>query len=322
MNFVLSSDHGYKIAVILNEFGDSMDIERSQLTTNDANDTPVEDWLELRNGCLCCSVKDAGVKAIETLMERKGKFDYILLETTGLADPGPIAGMFWLDDELQSDLFLDGIVTVVDAKFGASMIGQDQLSPHAGNEFYKQIAAADRILLNKMDLAAPEDVQRLKLYLNEMNALAPIVTSERSQIPSLKFMLDIKAYSFEGEDVQKKMASLSTSHHHPDPLMASIYLTVPCETPINLNRCEEWFQELLWEKKVPGTETKVEVVRLKSMLYTEENEWHVVQGVCELYEIQKIKTPAEPQSHSRIVLIGKGLDIGELDKSLKSCLKN
>lgn len=75
-----------------------------------------EEWLELRNGCLCCSVKDNGVKAIENLMEKSGAFDYILLETTGLADPVPIAGMFWLDDELGSQIALDGIVTLVDAK--------------------------------------------------------------------------------------------------------------------------------------------------------------------------------------------------------------
>uniref|UniRef100_A0A672RM21 COBW domain containing n=1 Tax=Sinocyclocheilus grahami TaxID=75366 RepID=A0A672RM21_SINGR len=77
-----------------------------------------EEWLELRNGCLCCSVKDNGLKAIENLMEKKGKFDYILLETTGLADPGAVASMFWVDAELGSDVYLDGIVTVIDAKYG------------------------------------------------------------------------------------------------------------------------------------------------------------------------------------------------------------
>ena len=75
-----------------------------------------EEWLELRNGCLCCSVKDNGVQAIENLMAKSGAFDYILLETTGLADPIPIAGMFWLDDELGSQITLDGIVTMIDAK--------------------------------------------------------------------------------------------------------------------------------------------------------------------------------------------------------------
>uniref|UniRef100_A0A3Q2CV16 COBW domain containing n=1 Tax=Cyprinodon variegatus TaxID=28743 RepID=A0A3Q2CV16_CYPVA len=82
-----------------------------------------EEWLELRNGCLCCSVKDNGLKAIENLMEKKGKFDYILLETTGLADPGAVASMFWVDAELGSDVYLDGIVTVIDAKYGLQVSG-------------------------------------------------------------------------------------------------------------------------------------------------------------------------------------------------------
>merc|ERR1712093_538226 len=99
---------------ILNEFGDSIDIEKS-LTVNKGGEK-VEEWLEVGNGCICCSVKDSGVNAIESLMEKKGAFDYILLETTGLADPGNIAPLFWVDEGLGSTIYLDGIVTLVDAK--------------------------------------------------------------------------------------------------------------------------------------------------------------------------------------------------------------
>uniref|UniRef100_A0A671KJN1 COBW domain containing n=1 Tax=Sinocyclocheilus anshuiensis TaxID=1608454 RepID=A0A671KJN1_9TELE len=101
-----------------------------------------EEWLELRNGCLCCSVKDNGLKAIENLMEKKGKFDYILLETTGLADPGAVASMFWVDAELGSDVYLDGIVTVIDAKYGMQVSCCSIL----------QIALADLAIINKTDL--------------------------------------------------------------------------------------------------------------------------------------------------------------------------
>merc|ERR1711939_29658 len=114
MNYILNEQHGKKIAVILNEFGDSIDIEKS-LTVNKGGEK-VEEWLEVGNGCICCSVKDSGVNAIESLMEKKGAFDYILLETTGLADPGNIAPLFWVDEGLGSTIYLDGIVTLVDAK--------------------------------------------------------------------------------------------------------------------------------------------------------------------------------------------------------------
>ncbi|POI33512.1 hypothetical protein CIB84_002736, partial [Bambusicola thoracicus] len=131
LNYILTEQHSKRIAVILNEFGEGSALEKS-LAISQGGEL-YEEWLELRNGCLCCSVKDNGVKAIENLMQKRGKFDYILLETTGLADPGSshctktgqgnrctgaVASMFWVDSELGSDIYLDGIVSVVDAKHG------------------------------------------------------------------------------------------------------------------------------------------------------------------------------------------------------------
>ncbi|CAG8497933.1 6819_t:CDS:2 [Diversispora eburnea] len=112
LNYILTKQHGKRIAVILNEFGE---IEKAMSVAQGGE--LFEEWLELDNGCLCCSIKDNGVKAIENLMQKKGKFDYILLETTGLADPGPICSIFWLDEDLGSDIYLDGIITLVDAKY-------------------------------------------------------------------------------------------------------------------------------------------------------------------------------------------------------------
>merc|ERR1719356_1302381 len=114
LTYILTEQHQKKIAVILNEFGTESADEKSM--SIGSNGELYSEWLELRNGCLCCSVKDNGVKAIENLMEKKGKFDYILLETTGLADPAPVASIFWLEDELGADVYLDGVVTVVDSK--------------------------------------------------------------------------------------------------------------------------------------------------------------------------------------------------------------
>lgn len=104
-----------RLAIILNEFGDSSVIEKS-VTIQDQDDS-VQEWLDIGNGCLCCTVKDNGVTAIENLIENsKDKIDYILLETTGVADPAPIAKMFWLDEGLASNIYIDGVVTVVDAE--------------------------------------------------------------------------------------------------------------------------------------------------------------------------------------------------------------
>uniref|UniRef100_A0A8C7KJ41 COBW domain containing n=1 Tax=Oncorhynchus kisutch TaxID=8019 RepID=A0A8C7KJ41_ONCKI len=142
LNYILTEQHNKRIAVILNEFGEGSALEKS-LAVSQAGEL-YEEWLELRNGCLCCSVKDNGLKAIENLMQKKGKFDYILLETTGLADPGAVASMFWVDAELGSDIYLDGIVTVIDAKYAM------------------QIALADLTIINKTDLVNGEELNHLR----------------------------------------------------------------------------------------------------------------------------------------------------------------
>nr|XP_054533331.1 zinc-regulated GTPase metalloprotein activator 1B isoform X11 [Pan troglodytes] len=124
LNYILTEQHSKRVAVILNEFGEGSALEKS-LAVSQGGEL-YEEWLELRNGCLCCSVRDNGLRAIENLMQKKGKFDYILLETTGLADPGAVASMFWVDAELGSDIYLDGIITIVDSKYGLKHLTQEK----------------------------------------------------------------------------------------------------------------------------------------------------------------------------------------------------
>ncbi|KAA3672365.1 uncharacterized protein DEA37_0008421, partial [Paragonimus westermani] len=166
LNYILTQAHGKRIAVILNDFGEGSALESSVSIKQQTGDM-FEEWLELRNGCLCCSLKDPGVKAIESLMKKRGDFDYVLIETTGLADPGlciffnyflssmftgPIAAIFWMDDSLCSQLYLDGIVTLLDSKYCL-----DQLNdrfPGKTNDCERQIALADVLILNKTDLVS------------------------------------------------------------------------------------------------------------------------------------------------------------------------
>ncbi|XP_054955999.2 zinc-regulated GTPase metalloprotein activator 1A-like isoform X13 [Pan paniscus] len=124
LNYILTEQHSKRVAVILNEFGEGSALEKS-LAVSQGGEL-YEEWLELRNGCLCCSVKDSGLRAIENLMQKKGKFDYILLETTGLADPGAVASVFWVDAELGSDIYLDGIITIVDSKYGLKHLTEEK----------------------------------------------------------------------------------------------------------------------------------------------------------------------------------------------------
>ncbi|KAK6642660.1 hypothetical protein RUM43_004162 [Polyplax serrata] len=269
LNYVLTQKHNKKIAVILNEFGEGSALEKSLAVSQD--ETLYEEWLELRNGCLCCSVKDNGVKAIENLMKKKGKFDYILLETTGLADPGPIASIFWLDKELGSDIFLDGIVTILDARHGLTQLGaapmetkgQDDQEFGKFNEAIRQIALADLVIINKVDLIGEEVLNCLKEEVRKINSHSKILLAERCEV-DINEILDIRAYSsFSQNELIEKAATegLGDAHH-----LDSKVTTVTLDVPISLTRdaLKRFLSKLLWEKMTEGESgLKSVVLRLK-----------------------------------------------------------
>ncbi|KAM0350284.1 hypothetical protein ACHAPU_003451 [Fusarium lateritium] len=214
LNYILTAQHGKKIAVIMNEFGDSLDIEKS-LTVN-KGDEKVEEWLEVGNGY-------TGVNAIESLMSKKGAFDYILLETTGLADPGNLAPLFWVDDGLGSTIYLDGIVTLVDAKNILRSLDDPKGIVEGHDDHghgpvmttaHVQISHADVIVINKADMVTEAELNQVKERIQSINGLAKIHVTERSVVPQLEgFLLDLHAYEqFDESDANVK------GHSHLDPV--------------------------------------------------------------------------------------------------------
>ncbi|RUS17318.1 CobW/HypB/UreG, nucleotide-binding domain-containing protein [Endogone sp. FLAS-F59071] len=247
LNYIMTEKHEKRIAVILNEFGDSSDIEKA-LSVSDKG-TLYEEWLDLKNGCLCCSVKDNGVQAIESLMLKRGRFDYILLETTGLADPGPIASIFWMDDALGSQIYLDGIVTLVDAKYIEKHIGEETKDGSI-NDAVKQIAIADRIIINKTDLIDEVALDQLERDVRFINAAAQIVRTQRSKVP-LDFILDIKAYDSKSlPDVNVADSLVDGRSRHMDQSVQTICIQFRQHTT-DVSRLERWIQTLLWDKVIP-----------------------------------------------------------------------
>ncbi len=167
LNHLLSRNHGHKCAIIINEFG-SISIDHQLVVGVD------EEILELNNGCLCCRVRGDLVKSLNDLFQRQKRFDYVLIETTGLADPSPIVHTFKASD-LADRLRLDGIVTVVDARHFEKELGD-------GPEPAQQIAFADVILLNKTDLVPADNLATLEARIRKMNALATVHRTQNSQI--------------------------------------------------------------------------------------------------------------------------------------------
>ncbi|KAI9058447.1 cobW-domain-containing protein, partial [Trametes sanguinea] len=345
---ILTERHGYRIAVIMNEFGDTA-MKLAKTINVSSPDDPTqqsEEVLELANGCLCCSIKDTGAAAIEKLMQRKGAFDHILLETTGLADPGPIASMFWQNEEfsmgLGRDIHLDGVVCVVDAVFGRQQMEEDHAADGIG-ESLRQIAAADVILLNKVDLVPPADADALEEMIRGVNPAASLYRTVRGEI-DLKYLMGIDAYR--SRQLLSEIRKAATHHHHPNTHehgqdhtcdnahehedhrspthyelrgISSLQIDCPKLSAAQLDKLDEWIRTVLWEKQLPnqssgptGTVTvaAIEVLRCKGIFVAENGELHVLQGVRNLYEIAKVEEGEEElglPDTGKLVLIGKGL---------------
>ncbi|KAF5666205.1 NOT2 family [Fusarium heterosporum] len=304
LNYILTAQHGKKIAVIMNEFGDSLDIEKS-LTVN-KGDEQVEEWLEVGNGCICCSVKDTGVNAIESLMSKKGAFDYILLETTGLADPGNLAPLFWVDDGLGSTIYLDGIVTLVDAKNILRSL-DDPTGIVSGHDHHGhgpvmttahvQISHADVIVINKADMVTEAELSQVKKRIQSINGLAKIHVTERSVVPQLEgFLLDLHAYDqFNESDANAK------GHSHLDPTISTVTIPVDQLQPEQLETVDRWLRSILWDNKLPEAKQDgdFEIHRSKGRLVFANGEVKMLQGVREVFEINDgpsdDETPKEGQ---------------------------
>lgn len=323
LNYVLSEQHGKRIAVIMNEFGEGSSVEKSMSVGSDGE--LFEEWLELRNGCLCCSVKDNGVKAIENLMLKKGKFDYILLETTGLADPGPIASIFWLDDELCSDIFLDGIVTVIDAKYCSKYL-TDKKPDGSVNECTRQIALADVILVNKTDLVTEGELDILTTQIRSINTFAKMRRTSHANT-NLDDILDLNAYGdltpSSIEATFKDRGFLTTDSHIIDKSVTTITLEV-CGR-VDGGRLDQFLQSLLWESGLTNTTgDPIHVFRLKGVLCIDGKDRRcVLQAVNELYDTRftTVWQPMEGQKNV-MVFIGRNLERSVLETEFRKCLCN
>lgn len=179
LNRILSEQHGKRIAVIENEYGE-IGIDHELVIQSD------EEIFEMNNGCICCTVRGDLIRILGRLMAQRDRFDYILVETTGLADPGPVAQTFFMDDEIREKLRLDAIVTVVDSRHVLQHLGDSQ-------ECQAQLALADIVLLNKTDLVSPSAVQALKARVRGMNAAARLYATEHARI-GMDAILDVRAF--------------------------------------------------------------------------------------------------------------------------------
>lgn len=271
IQYILQSPHhGKRIAVIENEFGEGLNIE-SMIAKDGISGGSLQDFIELPNGCVCCTVKDDLVTTLETLLEKRRELDYILIEASGMANPGPIASLFWLDDALESRLRLDGIVVLVDSYHILEQLETTQ-------EAAQQIAYADRIILNKVDLV--EDTTSMVNAIRGINRTVPIQPTSFSQVPDLEWILDVNCFDADRTNDVNEMIG-KTNHSCTDfnckhcDLQPNLFLpaseqqhqhtsnvrtlALVKDGSVDLRKMNQWLASLLW----PNQDVQDKVLRAR-----------------------------------------------------------
>ncbi|KAL1874437.1 hypothetical protein Daus18300_003455 [Diaporthe australafricana] len=276
--------------------------------------------------------RDTGVNAIESLMAKQGKFDYILLETTGLADPGNLAPLFWVDEGLASTIYLDGIVTLIDAKNilkslddPAGKVDGHEESDHHGpvmTTAHVQISHADVIVINKTDLVTEQELQAVQGRIRSINGLAKIHLTKESAVPRLEgFLLDLHAY----ENVVE--LDNSKGHSHLDATISTESVPLPALDTKQVGKVDAWLRSVLWESVLPddGDEHKepFEIHRLKGRLVVQNGGTKIIQGVRELFEIFDAPSGGHggTSEAGKIVLIGRNIPDFDFQKSLLKAIE-
>jgi G3E family GTPase len=296
LNRILTEPHGKRYAVIVNEFGE-IGIDNDLVVNTD------EEVFEMNNGCICCTVRGDLIRIMDGLMKRKGKFDAIIVETTGLADPAPVAQTFFMDQDVADAARLDAVVTVADAKWLSDRLKD---APEAKN----QIAFADVIVLNKTDLVTPEELDAVEARIRAINPYAKLHRTQRAQVPIAE-VLDRNAFDLERIIELEPNFLEEGHHHHHDEDMQSISLRAGEVDP---EKFMPWISDLT-QREGP------KILRCKGIVaFPDEPKRFVFQGVHMILDgdLQQDWKPGEARE-SRVVFIGRELDADAIRSGFEAC---
>ncbi|MGG6270065.1 CobW family GTP-binding protein [Leptolyngbya sp. AN03gr2] len=296
LNQILKNRDDLKVAVLVNEFGD-INIDSQLLVSLD------EDMMELSNGCICCTINDDLINAVYRILEREDRIDYMVIETTGVADPLPIVLTF-AGSELRDLTHLDSILTVVDAETFTTEHFESQAA-------ISQIIYGDIILLNKTDLAGQEKVAELDHWIRTTKTSARILQTQYGKVP-LPLILDVGYFQPETYENEHTESHDHEHHHHHSDHLANdgfVSMSYQSDRPFSVQKFQNFLDEL-----------PIEIFRAKGLLWFKESYLkHIFQLSGKRYDIQTEEWQKPPSN--QLVLIGRNLDTEQLRQQLDQCLE-
>ena len=359
LNYLLTENHGRRLAVIENEFSEGMGIE-GMIAKNGVDGSSLDGFFELNNGCICCTIKDDLLTTLEQLVLHKERFDYVIIETTGVANPGPVINTFWSDDKVGSSLKLDGVVCVVDSANINSYLRTDDIS----NDVRMQICYADRVLLNKWDLLDGGERQAVKSLVSDLNGMAELFQTMYSRI-SPELVIDIDCYSTKDptdiafvnkqgfidnsicvpcdpSSMDPSVFSAITEKHSVQSLTT---LPIVIDGELDRKKLNFFLDEVLYsdssvshgvvdkdgskrnnDGSMKQSNNSMVIYRMKGVLYIESGDHlDVLQAVHDTFDISQSHflrdSPTDTTGGSnRIIIIGRCLDPERLIQGFTSCL--
>jgi G3E family GTPase len=325
LNRILSENHGKRYAVIVNEFGE-IGIDNDLIVESD------EEIYEMNNGCVCCTVRGDLIRVVEGLMRRPGRFDAIVVETTGLADPVPVAQTFFMDQDVRAKTRLDAVVALVDAKHLPLRLKDSR-------EAEDQIAFADVVVLNKTDLVNDEELSNVEAAIRAINPGARIHRTERAGV-ALEEVLDRGAFDLSralendpqfleahdhdhdhdcGPDCDHDHHDHDHDHHHHDHGVSPIHDVTVQSVSLRGGEMEpkRFFP---WIEKITQAEGP-NILRLKGIIaFKDDPDRYVIQGVHMIIEGDHQRAWKDGEKHeSRLVFIGRELDAERLTRTFEAC---
>ena len=306
LNRILTAEHGRRIAVIVNEFGE-VGIDHHLLLTSD------HEVVQMNNGCVCCTVRGDLLRSLFQLMEHRSKFDTIVIETTGLAEPAPVAQTLYADEQIRKEFTLGGVVTVVDAKYISARLEDSA-------EACEQIAFADLILLNKTDLAPPAQLDQVEQTIGRLNKLAKIHRTKNSEI-DLAAIFDLGQSDLAGKidfahaDDDHHHRHNGHDHHHHNHLQNIETVCIVEPAVLDGMKVSIWFRTLI-------AEFGGNILRMKGILnLRNDSEQFLLQGVHSDFEGRPGRAwGANEDRVNRLVFIGRRLDRQKITEGFFNCV--